>query len=330
MSWFYILVLLVSLIIIQNVYFKIAGIIKLADLPNPRSSHSKPTIRGGGIVIPLGILGYSILNGIEYPYFITGLILIAILSFLDDLKHLPPLVRIIGQTTAIGLLFFEVAGNGSLSIPLLMLYVVAVGTLNAYNFMDGINGMMAGYSLVLLSTLLFIDLDVVSFIDENLILSTLVGVVVFTFYNFRKKAVCFSGDVGSVGMAFLGVFFIGLLISVTGSFIWILLLAVYGVDSVLTIVHRLTKRNNIFSPHRTHLYQYFANIDNVPHLFISTVYGVIQLLVNVLILLNFHYHWINEYYLSIFILGVLGCFYIVYKIRFETKKNLLKVNRTLN
>jgi len=321
MSWYLLLPTFLCLVLIQNLYFKWAPRFRLVDIPNYRSSHENPTIRGGGIVIPLGFLGFSMFQGIEYQNLFIGLLLISIMSFLDDLIQLPPWIRITGQLIAMGFLFFEFTGIPSISFPLLFLFIVAVGTLNAYNFMDGVNGMMAGYSVVLLFTLLIIDLNLVDFVDENFILVTLAGVLVFSFYNFRKYARCFSGDVGSVSMAFILVFFIGLLISVTGSFIWILLLAVYGVDSVLTIIHRLTKRNNIFSPHRTHLYQYFANIDNVPHLFISTVYGVIQLLVNVLILLNFHYQWINEYYLSTIILGTLGYFYIVYKFRFETKKH---------
>jgi len=319
MSWHLILPTFLCLALIQILYFKWAPRYRLLDIPNYRSSHEKPTIRGGGIIIPLGFLGFSMFYGIEYQNLFIGLLLISIMSFWDDLSHLSPWIRITSQLIAMGFLFFELTGIPSISFPLLFLFIVAVGTLNAYNFMDGVNGMMASYSVVLLITLLIIDLKLVDFVDENLILVTLAGVLVFSFYNFRKYARCFSGDVGSVSIAFILVFFIGLLITETGSYVWILLLTVYGVDSVLTIIHRLLKRENIFAPHRSHLYQYYVNKDQVPHTVISAIYGSIQIILNTFIILNYKNQWLNEFFTFIVILGTLGLFYILLKLKFETK-----------
>ena len=105
------------------------------------------------------------------------------------------------------------------------------------------------------------------------------SVLVFCFFNFRKKAKCFAGDVGSVGIAFILLFLIGRLIIGTGDFSWIVLLSVYGVDSVLTIIHRLMLHENIGLPHRKHLYQIMANELKIPHVMVSSIYMVVQAII---------------------------------------------------
>lgn len=89
----------------------------------------------------------------------------------------------------------------------------------------------------------------------------------------------FCGDVGSVSIAFVILFLIGMLIIRTENFSWIVLLAVYGVDSVLTIIHRLMLHENIGLPHRKHLYQIMANELKIPHVVVSLVYMLVQAVV---------------------------------------------------
>ena len=125
--------------------------------------------------------------------------------------------------------------------------------------MDGINGITGGYSLVILAALAYINKEVVTFVEADFIYTVICSVLVFCFFNFRKRAKCFAGDVGSVSIAFILLFLIGRLIIRTGDFSWIVLLSVYGVDSVLTIIHRLMLHENIGLPHRKHLYQIMAN-----------------------------------------------------------------------
>ena len=107
----------------------------------------------------------------------------------------------------------------------------------------------------------------------------LCAVLVFNFFNFRKQARCFAGDVGSVSIAFVILFLIGSLIIKTENFGWLILLAVYGVDSVLTIVHRLMLHENIGLPHRKHLYQIMANELRIPHVVVSLVYMIVQIVI---------------------------------------------------
>ena len=112
--------------------------------------------------------------------------------------------------------------------------------------------------------------------EEGVIYTVLCSVLVFCFFNFRKKAKCFAGDVGSVSIAFIILFLMGRLIIKTEDSSWIVLLCVYGVDSVLTIVHRLMLHENIGLPHRKHLYQIMANELKVPHVVVSSIYMVVQ------------------------------------------------------
>ena len=145
--------------------------------------------------------------------------------------------------------------------------------------MDGINGITGGYSLVILSALAYINAEIVPFVEQSLILIMMCSVLVFNFFNFRKYAKCFAGDVGSVSIAFVILFLIGRLIIKTENISWIILFAVYGVDSVLTIIHRLMLRENISLPHRKHLYQIMANELKIPHTIVSFIYMMIQAIV---------------------------------------------------
>jgi len=171
---------------------------------------------------------------------------------------------------------------GLFSLPwwtILVALIICTGIINAYNFMDGINGITGGYSLIILIALAYINRIYVPFVEPDLIYTMLCAVLVFNFFNFRKQARCFAGDVGSVSIAFVILFLIGSLIIKTENFGWLILLAVYGVDSVLTIVHRLMLHENIGLPHRKHLYQIMANELGIPHVVVSLVYMIAQIII---------------------------------------------------
>lgn len=275
----YYIAIMIALFIAELVYIRYAGPY-LLDLPNHRSSHARPTVRGGGVVFYLGVVAYFFHSGFEYPYFFAGVSIIAIISLADDAKGLHQAVRLSAHLAALLLMALEVSASGLPVWGWGILIIVAAGIVNAYNFMDGINGITAVYSLVALATLWFIDAFYVDFVKEDLIFSVLISVGVFTFFNFRKKALCFAGDVGAVAIAFVIIFLLAKLILTTGNFTFILLLGVYGVDTVGTIIERLAKHENIFDAHRSHLYQLLVNQAKWPHLLVSLLYGAVQLLIN--------------------------------------------------
>ncbi|OBS13157.1 UDP-GlcNAc--UDP-phosphate GlcNAc-1-phosphate transferase [Elizabethkingia miricola] len=272
------LIILIILFILELIYFKIADKFNIIDKPNERSSHTQVTLRGGGIIFYFGALLFFIVSGFQYPYFILGLTLMALISFLDDIFTLSNKIRLLIHLVSVILMFMQIGlFSYAWFIPLIAL-VLTIGIINAYNFMDGINGITACYSLVVLILLAIVN-QRINFIDKNLIYYSIIATLVFGFFNFRQRAKCFAGDVGSVSIAFIIVFLLGQLIMKTGNIIYLLFLTVYGLDAIWTIIRRLIKRENIFKAHRSHLYQYLANENKTDKLIVSAIYGLIQLFI---------------------------------------------------
>ena len=161
-----------------------------------------------------------------------------------------------------------------------MALFVGLAILNIYNFMDGINGITGGYSLVAMLALWGINAFVFPIAPAGFIPVVILSLLVFNFYNFRSHAKCFSGDVGAISMAFIILFLLGGFIIHTGHVSALVFLAVYGVDGVLTIIHRILLKENIGQPHRKHLYQLLANEGKFAHLPVSLIYMGVQAVVN--------------------------------------------------
>lgn len=304
----YYLIILVLLFLAELFYFRIADKCNIIDKPNERSSHTRITLRGGGIIFYFGVLAYFLTSHFEYPWFMLALTLITFISFVDDIRSTSQVLRLVFHFSAMALMFYQ---WGLFSLPWWTLFValiVCTGIINAYNFMDGINGITGGYSLVVLVALAYINEAVVPFVEQDFILTVLCSVVVFNFFNFRKRAKCFAGDVGSVCIAFVLLFFIGKLVIRTEDFSWIILLAVYGVDSVLTIIHRLMLHENIGLPHRKHLYQIMANELKIPHVVVSSVYMLVQALV----IVGYFYFYSYGYWYLLATVLILGTLYVLF------------------
>lgn len=275
----YYIIILVLLFVAELFYFRVADKFNIIDKPNERSSHSRITLRGGGIIFYFGALAYFLSNHWEYPWFMLALTLITFISFVDDIRSTSQGLRLVFHFTAMALMFYQWGLFSPSWWWIIIALIICTGIINAYNFMDGINGITGGYSLVILGALAYINSEITTFVEPALINTVLCAVLVFCFFNFRKKAKCFAGDVGSVSIAFILLFLIGQLIIKTEDFSWIILLSVYGVDSVLTIIHRLMLHENIGLPHRKHMYQLMANELKIPHVGVSLIYMGAQALV---------------------------------------------------
>ncbi|WP_288205518.1 glycosyltransferase family 4 protein [uncultured Parabacteroides sp.] len=286
------ILLFFTLLLAELLYFRIADKFNIIDKPNERSSHKRIVLRGGGIIFLIGVWIWSVIFRFQYPWFWVGLTLVALVSFIDDIRSLPDSVRLIVQFVAMFLMFYQfgILNWQSWWIILLAL-IVCVGISNAYNFMDGINGITGGYSIAVLLPLIFLN-HKMSFIDANFLWVTLLSLLVFCFFNFRKRAKCFAGDVGSLSIAFIIVFALGKLILQTGDFTYIVFLALYGVDSVLTICHRILLHENLGQAHRKHAYQLMANELKIPHVVVSSFYMIVQLLVSFGMVLLSMNHWL--------------------------------------
>lgn len=270
----------VLLLLLELAYFRVADHYNIIDKPNQRSSHTSVTLRGGGIVFLFGMWLYAAFFGLQYLWFLLGLTVIGGISFIDDVRSLPDSVRLVAQFIAMFLMFYQF---GILNLSdwwmVIVALIVCVGIINAYNFMDGVNGITGGYSIAVILPLIYLNLKL-NFISMPYLYVAGISLLVFCFFNFRKKAKCFAGDVGSISMAFIILFALGNLILTTGNFAYIVFLAVYGADTVLTICHRIKLHENLGQAHRKHAYQIMANELKFPHVLVSLLYMALQLIIS--------------------------------------------------
>lgn len=303
------LLIAVLLLVLELVYFRIADKYNIIDKPNLRSSHTSIVLRGGGIIFLFGAWLYAAFYGFTCPWFLLGLTMLGGISFADDIHSVSNKFRLMVQFVAMALMFYQ----WGILLPeywwvVLVALIVCTGIINAYNFMDGINGITGGYSLAVLIPLLLLNMQE-EYTDNNFIIVTLLSVLVFCLFNFRTKAKCFAGDVGSVSIAFILLYFLGSYILKSENYWAILLLSVYGVDSVLTICHRILLHENIGKPHRKHAYQLMANELNIKHVDVSTFYMVVQLVIS----LGAIYLPVNKYLYFVVVLVLLCVAYVLFK-----------------
>jgi len=279
---------------------------ELIDVPNERSSHAQPTPRGGGLAIALvtlcGLLSYSLLISLGYwrviVFYVCGAVLVAVVSWLDDLYVLPNIVRFVTHSLAAVLTIIGFGHWDTVIVPLLgqvhlawlglpVSFLWIVGLTNAYNFMDGIDGIAGGQAVVAgigwAIVGMLIDLPFVGILGA-LLAATSLG---FIFHNWPPARI-FMGDVGS---AFLGFSFACLAIAGASrepslAIAGVLLVWPFVFDTLFTFFRRLKNRENVFAAHRSHLYQRLV-ISGSSHQTVTLLYmglDVLGLLLALLVL----------------------------------------------
>lgn len=273
---FYYFSLFIILLAFEYAYFMLAKKMRIVDRPHHQSSHTGVVVRGGGIIFYVAFLLWSLVNDNLYYSCLIGLTVITIASFIDDIHSISPKIRLVCQFIAVMFLFYH---TGLIQTPwyvILILSIACVGAVNIFNFMDGINGMTGGYSLVVALALLYVNQYQVHFTDSSLLGYIIISIIVFDLFNFRTKAKCFAGDVGSLAIGFVLVYLV-LRLALKGlSMSWISLLSVYLIDGGMTILHRVILRENLMKPHKKHAYQIMANELKMPHLVVSSIYMGLQ------------------------------------------------------
>ncbi len=299
-------IIFVILLILELVYFKIADRFNIIDKPNERSSHSSVVLRGGGIIFLLGLWiwwGFALAGAFpessiagdsqnaagfgitSYLWFLVSVTLIAGVSFIDDIRSLPDSVRLLLQFVAMIMMFYQLdILHWNMWWIVAIALIVFVGAADIINFMDGVNGITGAYAMASLIPLALLNVSpsTMGFVDQSLIYVVILADIVFCIFNFRPKgkAKCFAGDVGSIGMAYILLFLIGLLILATSDVTYLIFLLVYGVDGVLTICHRILLHENLGEAHRKHAYQLMANELKIGHVKVASFYALLQLLIS--------------------------------------------------
>ena len=292
--WNYLIIAIV-LLVAELLYFKIADHYNIIDKPNERSSHSTIVLRGGGVIFTLSIIAWAVMMLIQgnvqvvvnYLPFLCGLILVAGISFWDDVHSLPDSLRMIVQIIAYLLMFWSMglyAVSGSwiwTAIIVVVALFFCVGATNIINFMDGINAITAGYGLAMLIPILLLDYDMY-FIEVSYLVVAIIGIMVFSIFNFRPKgkAKCFAGDVGSIAIAFIILFALGKLMLATGDVTYIVFFLLYGIDGSMTIFHRIMLHDNLGQAHRKHVFQLMSNELKMGHVTVTMVYTILQLAIS--------------------------------------------------
>ena len=282
--------ILVSLILIISafVYIKIAEKYNIVDRPNHRSSHTEPIIRGAGVLFYIAAFIFFVVSNFSYPYLIIGLSIIALISYIDDLMTLSSKVRLVFQFISISLLLYQLVLILELPIYVLpILLIIGVGFINVFNFMDGINGITGLYSLVAFFGLYLINRKE-EILDERFIVFMIISIIIFGYFNFRKKARFFCGDVGSISLAIILLFMITYFSFKLESPLIVLLMGVYLTDAVFTIFYRKAIGENIVEAHRHHIYQKLTDIKKYPHLKTSLLYAILQSLIILVILFSYN------------------------------------------
>ena len=270
------IIVAVLLLLLEMTYIRTAVRLKVFDIPHLQSSHSGMVVRGGGIIFYLAFFIWSLIHGTFALGGLIGLTLLATVSFIDDIHSISAKVRLVCQFIAILLLFYHSGLVRMSPHVILLLSVACVGVVNIFNFMDGINGMTGGYTLVVSLALLYVNRCQVEFTDSSLLIYVILSILVFNVFNFRKRAKCFAGDVGSLSIGFILVYFVLRLALRGESMAWMVFLAVYAVDGGMTILYRLLLKENLMKPHKKHAYQIMANELKMPHLMVSGIYMALQ------------------------------------------------------
>jgi UDP-N-acetylmuramyl pentapeptide phosphotransferase/UDP-N-acetylglucosamine-1-phosphate transferase len=297
----------------------IAKKLQLTDVPSARSSHRDITITGAGFIFPIAFFLPLALTGefIHYRSTIAGLLLISLVSFADDLKSVHPVIRVTVQVIAVSLLLWQTGGLFKMKTwQIVPGFILVVGIINSYNFMDGINGMNALYSLSMMGILAIIRLSGILFLPvPEVFYSLIASLLAFSLFNVRKKALCFSGDIGSISIAYIVSLMIIQVMIATDSAVWILLFGVYGLDAVGTIVLRLIRGEKVWMPHRTHFYQYLVNERKWPHVRVSALYAVLQFVLSIIL-------FTVGFLPALILYGVYILVYIYIRLRWEGKDRL--------
>ncbi len=290
------LTVFVVCVVLECIYVPVARALKIGTAGRGKNRPKNFTPAGGGIIFILAAFICGMFtDGLHNPFFFrifAGATVLACVSFIDDIYNLPPGIRLLIQFAVVIGVFYEYLVSGHPDAFILTTLLV-VGFMNSFNFMDGINGMLCVYGIVSLATLSYIlhvlylnpeysaepSVDTIILL-KDLCLSLCIAVGAFALFNYRRKAIVFAGDIGSITLGFFIIVTLATIIHLTGDLSVLVLISVYVVDTSLTVIQRLFLGEHILTPHRHHVYQLLTTHFKLRHISVANIYALVQLGIN--------------------------------------------------
>ena len=303
----YHLIVAILLFGIMILYLKIAEKYKLSY------------IRGGGIIFWFAGIIFSIIYLPQSIFFLIGFTLICGVGFWKDISPLPIAIRLIIQLIAVGVVIFDFSTYFSFSWWLTLVFCgCCVGTINMFSLMDEISRGMTGlYSLVILGCLQYVNQNIVTFTHPDFIIYGILACLIFLFFNYRRPVICSAGNIGSAGIAFWIVILLLQLILTTHNFVWISFLAVYGIDTICTMIYRLCLKYLKFG--KLHSSRNWVRKTEYPHLLLPAIYAMIQLIICVI-----NINLGNKISITILASTQLGLLVAIYVLKFQYDSDNIK------
>lgn len=269
-------VLAAVLALLEWAYIRVARRNHIGVTASDKGRRRFVAVGGGFIFILAAIMAVAVFPATA-PYiflvymYVGGGAILAVLSYADDLITLSPRLRL-GVHIAVTALVLALMPFGSNYLLYACAVIACTGYMNASNFMDGINGMLALYSGVVLATLACV-------MPSPVVLALLVSTAVFAAYNCRREPSVYSGDVGSITIGFFIATSLVYYILDSDEYSAAVFVLVFLIDAFCTFMERLLRGDNVFMSHRRHLYQLLIRRRAHP-LTVSAGYAAVQLAVN--------------------------------------------------
>ena len=287
---------------------------KKLNLTATTTSNNK-AVYGGGLLFSVILLVESFPFS-NSTFFIASILVLAILSFWDDIRPISPIFKlivhlIIGFIASIFILKLNFK-DGFFMMLLVTGFIIFYT--NANNFMDGINGMMITNNILILLVLLAVNSFKFRFIENYLLEFLLFGALLFFVFNFRTRALLISGDVGSIVLGFVIVLFVLDLYFKTKNIFVFGLLITFSVETISTLILRISTNKNILISHEEHLYEILVIKKEIPALKVTLIYGVTQLIFSLIVLISFYYQLNNYVFYAILISYILIYLFLKHKV----------------
>lgn len=296
----YVLIAIV-LILTELFYIRLIDKTSLFSALEERKKDERPVWSGAGLLFYLGMLLFSILHNFIYPWFFIAITLLAVVGLWNTIKPVPWIIQHIALWSALLAMYYEL--NFYESHLWCLITIVLVGsvlTMYAFRAMDGVNRISGGYSFVVLLVLGFINARMVPFIDGMYLYIAIVTAFILCLFNLKFRMRAFCGEAGPGMLAIIVLFALCKLLIATNDMSYLILLIVYIVDSILTLVYRIIRCENVFETEGKHVYQLLITRQNQSPIVVSALYASAQSLVVTGYLLLFPYRWI--YFSVVFLL----------------------------